>query len=73
MNEYKYYKFVKGRYFRVTLDEERFQVINKENEWEDNDMIYFLYNDLGIDYDEVVDKQKLEELQSLPERKEKRK
>ena len=66
MNNYKYYKFVGGRYFRVTNDEERFEVINDNNEWEEEDMIYFLYNDLGMDKEEIKDKDELDKLISLP-------
>lgn len=64
-NDYKYYKFVGGRYFRVTPDEETFEVINDKNEWEEEDMIYFLYNDLGMDYERVTDPNKLKELMNL--------
>ena len=65
--EYKYYKFVGGRYFRVSLDEEKFWIINENNRWEKDTTIYFLYNDLGMDYEEVIDPIKLQELQSLSE------
>lgn len=66
MNNYKYYKFVGGRYFRVTIDEERFEVINDNNEWEEDDMIYFLYYDLGMDKEEITDKEELEKLTTFP-------
>ena len=64
-NDYNYYKFVGGKYFRVTPDEEIFEVINENNEWVEDDMIYFLYNDLGMDYEEITDASKLNELMNL--------
>lgn len=63
-DNYKYYRFVGGKYFR-TIDEEDFQVINN-NMWEDDDMVYFVFNDLGIDHEEIVDPEELAKLKSIP-------
>ena len=68
---YKYYKFINGRIFRVSQDEETFQVINSDNEWEKDDMIAFIYDE--IDYEEITDENLLEELKGLKEKEEMKK
>lgn len=63
---YRYFKFIGGKYFR-TIDEESFQVINQNNCWENDDMIYFLYNDVGVQYEEITDAETLHQLMNIPE------
>ena len=63
---YRYFKFIGGKYFR-TKDEESFQVINQNNCWENDDMIYFLYNDVGVQYEEITDAETLHQLMNIPE------
>lgn len=62
---YRYFKFKGGKYFR-TIDEETFQTINKNNCWENDDMIYFLYYDVGVEYEEIIDEEILSELRNIP-------
>ena len=63
-DDYKYYKFVGGKYFRTT-NEEDFEVVN-DDMWEEDDMVYFVFNDLGIDHVLITDPEELERLKSLP-------
>ena len=65
-DDYKYYKFVGGRYFRVSADESVFEVINENGEWVSDNALFFLYIEPGVEYDEITDQEKLNELMNLP-------
>ena len=62
--DYKYYRFVGGKYFR-TRNEEEFQVVNEENLWEQDDAVFFLFIDPAIDYVKITDEKELEYLWNL--------
>ena len=64
MSDFKYYRFVGGKYFR-TRNEEEFQVVNENDMWEEDDLIFFLFIDPGIHYVEITDKKELDYLKNL--------
>ena len=49
---YKYFKFIEGRYFRLNEESYKFQILNDDNLWEDNydvESVVFMENDKLID------------------------
>lgn len=62
---YKYYKFVGGKYFR-THNEEEFQVVNENNMWEQDDLVFYLFIDPSVDYVEITNEKELEYLKKIP-------
>ena len=62
---YKYYKFVGGKYFR-TSNEEEFQVVNENNMWEQDDLVFYLFIDPSVDYVEITNDKELEYLKKIP-------
>lgn len=62
---YKYYKFVGGKYFR-TNNEEEFQVVNENNMWEQDDLVFYLFIDPSVDYVEITNEKELEYLKKIP-------
>lgn len=60
-DNYKYYQFIDGGYFRVNPKDKTFYVINN-NEWEATDSI----TNLKTKYEEITDSSKLKALMNLP-------
>ena len=52
---YKYFKFNKGRFFRLDEEKYNFQVLKEDNLWEDDDALITLFFDSASDYYEVKD------------------
>ena len=61
---YRYFKFTGGKFFR-TIDEISFEVLNN-NYWEKDNMIYFLYEDVGVQYEEITDEEIINKLENFP-------
>ncbi len=67
---YKYFKFIEGRYFRLNEESYKFQILNDDNLWEDNYDVESLYEDPAIKYQEITDRETINKLKSIKTLKE---
>ena len=67
---YKYFKFIEGRYFRLDEESYNFQILNDNNLWEDSYDVESLYEDPAVKYQEITDLEIISKLKSFKTLKE---
>ncbi len=63
--DYKYFKFIEGRYFRLDEENDKFQILNDDNLWEDSYDVESLYDDPAIKYIEITDQDTINKLKII--------
>ena len=67
---YKYFKFIEGRYFRLDEESYKFQILNDDNLWEDSYDVESLYEEPAIKYQEITDIEIINKLKTFKTLKE---
>ena len=62
---YKYFKFIEGRYFRLDEENYKFQILNDDNLWEDSYDVESLYVDPAVKYQEITDIETITKLKNI--------
>lgn len=69
MNNYKYFQFDSGRYFRYEINTYKFEILNDKYLWENSPNLVSIFFDAASNYKEVIDNDVLHKLQLFPHKK----